>query len=1334
MMEPELREEADRPADSTGSHPLSVPGVDAVQNPPDPPTIRTSSSATPRAPAKGEIPSSVSGTGPRASVETPLPELGEGVGEFELREAIGAGGMGAVFRAFDTTLERSVALKILPPEQASDPEIVRRFYQEARAAARLDHENIARVHSLGHDRAYHYIAFEFIDGTTIRQRVEAKGPLSASEAVNYTLQISDALVHAAERQVVHRDIKPSNIIVTPQGRAKLVDMGLARRFERHRDDGLTQSGMTLGTFDYISPEQARDPRDVDVRSDLYSLGCTLYHMLTGRPPFPEGTVLQKLLQHQEETPPDVRSLNPEVPDGLAEVVAKLMAKDREERYQTPEDLVRALQKLSNSLGLRADHADGQVWSSTAGWQRHLAWAIPTLAFCVVLGVMIAWNQEPSSTGADPLSESLPQASIPPTPAASPSTSKSQAGAPSSRTGAPLQNSGSRSSSASTLDPAGAGGEIVVKSTEDLGRAIETAPARATITLADDGPYVLPLNLSARNETSVRSAVHVFNRDLTIKAASGARPVLRSALPASRVEAEASVRKGTSPEYTMFELRDGRVAFERIIFQVDASGSDAAWSAVMVDGADASFRQCQFRGLGVSSANAKTCGLRVQSKPTPGLRPVPIRIQAGHFDSGPLAIRADGACDVVFSDCTFAPLETAFWVENTSETAASAFLRFSRVSILAGKGPVFRFKGVSATVRIDDSVVAPSVDSAGSLVAVDASSSLDWFGRSNLYGRIRTYLQTTGATPSSTGSIDLFETWGNGGTLTREVGSAASEDQIWRLADPRTGLVLENPSKAFALSGSNSRSDLGVREGPAGPIYAAAARPSLAEPKSKQIEARSTPNSRVGTEASRTSSKGFTEPRESKSLETAANLDGDKRKQSGDATAPIKADRPIESVVMPPVGEKSGEQLASNVDEKASGDSQKPVGVGDMPPPMKEASPDEAISKSDPQAEAGIARPEPAKPRDEPIETSAQFLSAFRALGARGGTLRIAAEADLELPALDVNVSSRCRIVAEPGAGRPKLRFRPAKAEAEQQSLARPSFFVLRQGASLQLSGVDVILEDAQAPAGGRWSAFAVREGTDLELVRSVVTVEGERARSAVVVVRTGDDEFEVGIGGQGPETLAVRLRITDSIIRSGGDLIDVALARKVDAEFSNVLAFVGGNFIHAKGGPEGSSSSIHLVLRQVSALTAKSLAALESGPTALELPTAEINVRDSILAAVNPETPLIQVDGQEPVDPLHDPIRWEGHSVAYHQVKTYRKDSSALRADASRTYFQPEWEMAVGPREDDAIHGDLKFRGEWPPSRPLWSLTGEDAKLAPESPALGHGVDFQSLPTLSKSP
>ncbi len=221
-----------------------------------------------------------------------LPEPGQLVDCFLLEEAIGVGGMGAVFRALDTKLDRQVALKLLPPDQALDPEVVPRFYQEGRAAARLDHDNIARVFSIGQDGPLHYIAFEYIEGETVRQRVERTGAVPVAEAVNIALQIAYALVHASLRGVVHRDIKPSNIILAPGGRAKLVDMGLARHFERGGDHGLTQSGMTLGTFDYISPEQARDPRDVDVRSDLYSLGCTLFHMLTGRPPFPGGTVLQ----------------------------------------------------------------------------------------------------------------------------------------------------------------------------------------------------------------------------------------------------------------------------------------------------------------------------------------------------------------------------------------------------------------------------------------------------------------------------------------------------------------------------------------------------------------------------------------------------------------------------------------------------------------------------------------------------------------------------------------------------------------------------------------------------------------------------------------------------------------------------------------------------------------------------------------------------------------------------------------------------------------------------------------------------------------------------------
>jgi serine/threonine-protein kinase len=233
--------------------------------------------------------------------------------------------MGIVFRALDTTLDREVAVKVLSADQSADDETLRRFRNEAQSAARLNHDNIAHVFYVGQDRGVHYIVFEFIEGVNIRDLVEQHGPLPLEEAVSYTYQIAQALEHASQRAVIHRDIKPSNVLITPDGKAKLVDMGLARLNQLARSDDLTASGVTLGTFDYISPEQARDPRSADVRSDLYSLGCSFFFMLTGRPPFPDGTVLQKLLQHQGDSPPDPREFRPELPAEVTNILAGLLA-------------------------------------------------------------------------------------------------------------------------------------------------------------------------------------------------------------------------------------------------------------------------------------------------------------------------------------------------------------------------------------------------------------------------------------------------------------------------------------------------------------------------------------------------------------------------------------------------------------------------------------------------------------------------------------------------------------------------------------------------------------------------------------------------------------------------------------------------------------------------------------------------------------------------------------------------------------------------------------------------------------------------------------------------
>ncbi|HTQ39093.1 MAG TPA: serine/threonine-protein kinase [Pirellulales bacterium] len=333
---------------------------------------------------------------------------GESLGHFELLEYIG-GGMGAVFKAIDTMLNRTVAVKVLSQEQSGDEEVLRRFQNEAQSAARLDHENISRVHYVGEDRGWHYIVFEFIEGANLRDQVNEQGPLPLAEAVSYTLQIADALVHASSRDVVHRDIKPSNVLITPDGRAKLVDMGLARlhHVETEGDD-LTASGVTLGTFDYISPEQARDPRSADVRSDIYSLGCTLYFMLTGQPPFPEGTVLQKLLQHQGDEPPDPRQFRPELPDDLLRIMERMLAKSPEKRYATPAELVADLAAFAQRHGLPATATTSVVWLAPDQaplklWERHLPWAAPLALLVILVAVLdLVWSHEAGHAAPPPL--------------------------------------------------------------------------------------------------------------------------------------------------------------------------------------------------------------------------------------------------------------------------------------------------------------------------------------------------------------------------------------------------------------------------------------------------------------------------------------------------------------------------------------------------------------------------------------------------------------------------------------------------------------------------------------------------------------------------------------------------------------------------------------------------------------------------------------------------------------------------------------------------------------------------------------------------------------------
>ncbi|MDC0295259.1 serine/threonine protein kinase [bacterium] len=315
--------------------------------------------------------------------------LGQHLNHFLLEALIGGGGMGAVFRAHDDQLDRTVAIKVIP-FVGDDPDLRRRFRNEAQSAAKLDHPKIARVFDVGSQADWHYIVFEYIEGINIRDLVRKSGVLSVDDAVLFTSQLGDALQHASNRGIVHRDIKPSNVLITNEDGIKLVDMGLARSANLDFSEDMTASGVTLGTFDYISPEQATDPRDADLRSDLYSLGCTLYFMLTGSPPYPGGTMLQKLLSHGNAPPPDVRKLRPQVSDSLAAVVEKMLAKKPSDRYQTAHDLMADLREVAQRDGLvRSQALNPSPIIRTQPWmllvERHASWVVAVVLMLVVAG-------------------------------------------------------------------------------------------------------------------------------------------------------------------------------------------------------------------------------------------------------------------------------------------------------------------------------------------------------------------------------------------------------------------------------------------------------------------------------------------------------------------------------------------------------------------------------------------------------------------------------------------------------------------------------------------------------------------------------------------------------------------------------------------------------------------------------------------------------------------------------------------------------------------------------------------------------------------------------------
>ena len=275
------------------------------------------------------------------------------IAQYELIGKLGQGGMGTVFKARHIELGKIVAMKVLPTAQMCEVTVAR-FKHEGRAIGRLEHPNIVAAHDAGQHQGVHFLVMSLVDGIDLARLVERRGPLPVTDAAEMTRQAAAGLQHAADRGLVHRDVKPSNLMLARDGVVKLLDLGLARSAGDTASETLTAHGVFVGTADYLAPEQWEGPHGADIRADIYSLGCTLYHLLAGQSPFAASqykTVLAKMQAHQQVPPPPIVRHRPDVPAGLAAVLDRMLAKDPADRFASPAQVAEALRPFTAGSNL-----------------------------------------------------------------------------------------------------------------------------------------------------------------------------------------------------------------------------------------------------------------------------------------------------------------------------------------------------------------------------------------------------------------------------------------------------------------------------------------------------------------------------------------------------------------------------------------------------------------------------------------------------------------------------------------------------------------------------------------------------------------------------------------------------------------------------------------------------------------------------------------------------------------------------------------------------------------------------------------------------------------------
>jgi eukaryotic-like serine/threonine-protein kinase len=286
------------------------------------------------------------------------------LGKYKLLNLLGSGGMSHVYLAEHVLMHRRVAIKVLPKQRVHDTSYLARFRREAEAVAALDHRNIVRAYDVDNVDDVHYLVMEYVEGRDLQAVVKEEGVLDYARAAEYIRQAAEGLEHAHRAGLIHRDVKPANLLVDHNSVVKLLDLGLARFTDEDRASlTVKYDENVLGTADYLAPEQAIDSHGVDARADIYSLGCSLYFLLSGHPPFPDGTLPQRLMMHQKTPPPDIRLKRPDAPEDLLEICTRMMAKRPVARYQSAQEVADA---LADWLRARGHSVDSGVGSGSSG--------------------------------------------------------------------------------------------------------------------------------------------------------------------------------------------------------------------------------------------------------------------------------------------------------------------------------------------------------------------------------------------------------------------------------------------------------------------------------------------------------------------------------------------------------------------------------------------------------------------------------------------------------------------------------------------------------------------------------------------------------------------------------------------------------------------------------------------------------------------------------------------------------------------------------------------------------------------------------------------------------